>query len=102
MSFKYVYEQDYLSTGWPDEGGGALTMMSWFDRDVTDDHVVVLWVLEASLVIDGNDVVYTTLPITVEIMPDLFIDEDVFYKPSSVRGLTTPVEMLRNEIRRVR
>lgn len=103
---KYLYEQDYIFTGWADEGGGGLTLFSWYDRDLAGgritDNVIPLYALETVFFIDGNDVFFQVPPITVEILPGLFIDEDVFYQPMSVRALTQPAQMLRNEIRRVR
>lgn len=102
MAFQYVYEQDYLFSGWPDEGGGGLTLLSWFDRDLANDHVIPLYELEPSRFISDNDSFYVTLPITTETFPGFFIEKDIFYAPVGVRALRQPVQMIRNEIRRVR
>jgi|SRR5215831_17307973 len=102
MAVKYVYEQDYLTAGWPDEGGGSLTSWSWFDRDVTDDHLIILYALEAPYLASDLDSFFVTLPLDVEVVAGRFVDNDVFYRPSGVRALNQPAQLLRNEVRRVR
>jgi hypothetical protein len=116
LTLFYVYEQDYIlqvtgCSGWPDDGGGGMTMFSWYDRDLaggTQGGVVIpLATLEPGFFQDGDDVFWVTLPgnksmFTTEIFPEFFIDEDVFFIPMSVRALTQPNQMLRNEVRRVR
>jgi hypothetical protein len=111
MALRYIYEQDYLLPGWLDDGGGATAISAWYDHDVSSDRpggpVIPLYTLEPGFFRDGNDVFWTSLPggksmFTTELHPILFIDEDLFYIPMSVRALTQPIQMLRNEIRRVR
>lgn len=101
MAFKYVYEQDVIPTGWPDDGGGGMTMPSWFDHDIAADVIIPLSALDPGLFID-DDVFFSVPPVTTEILPELFIEEDVFFHPMSVRALKIPGQMLRNEVRRVR
>lgn len=102
MALKYVYEQDYLTPGWADDGGGVLTLSGWYDRDLTDDPVVPLYVLQPEFFVSEADVFFQMPPLTTEVHPILFIEDDFFYIPMSVRALTQPIQMLRNEVRRVR
>lgn len=101
MTFRYVYEQDYLFTGWPDDGGGAMTMFSWFDHDIANDVVIPLYILGPGFFVEGDEF-FQMDPLTTEVTPGFFIDQDVFYHPMSARALKVPVQMLRNEVRRVR
>jgi len=111
MALKYVYEQDYLLPGWMDDGGGAISIYAWYDRDVSSDRsggpVIPLYTLEPVFVYDNPDMFWTSLPgnksmFTTELHPIFFIEEDLFFIPMSVRALTQPIQMLRNEVRRVR
>jgi hypothetical protein len=110
LTLFYVYEQDYLFPGWAEDGGAGMTLFSWYDRDLAGGtqggKVIPLWVLEPGFFSDddmfwvtreGNKSMFTT-----EVHPQLFIDQDVFFIPMSVRALSQPAQMLRNEIRRVR
>lgn len=102
MALNYLYEQDYLTIGWPDDGGGGMGMSSWFDRDIADTALIVLYVIEPSFFVDAADTFYTGITPIFDVFPGLFVDNDVIYRMSGrsldpVRG-----QMLRNEVRRVR
>lgn len=108
MAFIYVYEQDVIPNGWPDDGGGGMTMPSWFDHDVADDHIIPLGILEPTFFAEsdrfyvGTDPDHPMPPLTTEITAGFFVEQDVFFQPMSARALRLPAQMLRNEIRRVR
>lgn len=94
-----VYEPQYIPTGWFDDSG--YRKLSWFDRDLSNDIVVVLIVLEAPPLFD-DDVFFPLPPITYEVTAGFFDDDDLFFHPMSVRALTKPDQMLKNEVRRIR
>lgn len=99
---KYLYEQDYVPYGWPDDGGGSMTTFSWFDHDVAGDKIIPLYIVEPGFFISDDDKFFPVPALTTEVFPEFFIDQDVFYHPMTIRALKQPVQMLRNEIRRVR
>jgi hypothetical protein len=96
----YVYEQDYRLVGWPDDGGGGVTLYSWYDRDLAGDRINLFYI-EPGFYFE-DDVFLQMPPLTTEVTASFFIDEDVFFTPMSVRVLKQPINMLRNEIVRVR
>lgn len=101
MAFKYVYEQDYLPPGWHDDGGGGMTMISWFDRDLADTVVPVVYNIAPGF-FTGSDTFYATVPVGIQLTAGFFIEQDVIFHASGVRALEATAQMIRNEIRRVR
>ena len=95
----YVYEPQYLLTGWVDDSG--MSMDSWFDQDVAG-AVIQLAVIEMLDVFLDPDTFFQPPPITVEVMPTLFLDPDDFFHPMRTAALNQTDQMLRNEVRRVR
>src|SRR5262245_5852406 len=98
----FVYEPQYKVTGWTDDGG--MTADSWFDRDLTSDSsgtVVNLVRLEAPFLVNTN-IIFTPPPLTVEILPALFVNESKFFQPAAISRLDAPDQMLKNEVRRLR
>lgn len=99
MAIFPLYEPQYTPTGWFDDSGYRLP--SWWDRDLSSNAVVLVAVLEAPLLLD-DDVFYELPPITYEVTASFFDDDDLFFHPMSVRALTPPDLLLKNEVRRVR
>lgn len=107
-----VYVPEYSDTGWFDNDG--FRMLSWFNRDLTDDAPITLNILEPvflddpDLIIllqgDGTPYGDIELPagITVELTAALFDDPDTFFTPIAIRALKQSDQMLKNEVRRIR
>jgi hypothetical protein len=93
-----VYEPQYKLSGWFDDSGMA--MDSWFDRDLTGT-IIALVRAEPILLVNPN-VFYVLPPLTVEVLPAFFVNRSTFFGPMSVRALTQPDQMIRNEVRRLR
>jgi len=101
MSF-YLYEPQYKLTGWTDDGG--MTLASWFDRDLTSDasgSVITLVRVEAPFLVNES-IIFTPPPLTVEILPALFVNESKFFHPTAVTRLDAPDQGIKNEVRRRR
>jgi hypothetical protein len=99
---QYVYEQTIFVAGWVD-GSSGLMLPSWWDHDLasTDGALVLIGILEPTFV-DDDDLFLSMPPITVQLLAGFFLDDDIFFMPASVRALTAPDQMLRNEVRRLR
>lgn len=100
MAILIIYEAQYAFTGWIDDDGGYRAA-SWFDRDLTSDTPLPLAQILPPM-FEDDDVFYTLPPITVVVFPSLFLDADLFFIPMSLRILTAPDQMLKNEVRRIR
>jgi len=98
MATKIVYEPQYLLSGWADDSG--MSPYSWFDRDIAGD-IINLVRLEAPFLVNTS-IIFTPPPLTVEILPALFVNESIFFQPHNVSALDAPDQMLRNEVKRVR
>jgi len=125
MALTFVYEPEYRNGGWFDH---ERTVPSWLDRDIVEGTESVpkpLVTIEVGFV-DDDDVFYAGLDgpvqlppgadgrprpmlpaqwqphITVEVLPGIFLDDDLFFVPASIRALDAPTTYLKNEIRRVR
>jgi hypothetical protein len=98
MATKIVYEPQLVLSGWFDDGG--MSTVSWLDRDLAGS-VIALVRAEPSMFVNVNTL-YTPPPLTVEVLPEFFVNENVFFHPMSVRLLNRPSQMIKNEVRRVR
>jgi hypothetical protein len=103
MAFVLVYEPQYRNPGWFDDSGRTVT--SWLDRDVANDTEVItaitLGMIDASFY-DDADAFFVLPPITVVVFPELFLDEDLFFHPATMRALDAPDTFLKNEVIRIR
>lgn len=98
MATTFVYEPQYLLSGWYDDRG--MSMLSWYDRDLAGT-VVTLAYAEAPFVVNVSTF-FAPPPITVEVFAPFFVNQSLTFHPLAVRALKPPDEMLRNEVRRVR
>jgi|SRR5215471_10727601 len=99
MATKIIYEPQYTISGWPDDSGMA--PISWFDRDLSSTTIITLASLYPGLVTNVNQI-FVPQPLTVQILPSLFVNLNVFFHPTSVRALGAPDQAIKNEVRRVR
>jgi hypothetical protein len=98
MATKIVYEPQYVDTGWFDDSG--MSMDSWFDRDLAG--TVLLLVRAEPPFFYNTSVIYQPPPITMEALAGFFLNESTFFQPMSVRIISKPDQMIRNEVRRLR
>lgn len=86
----YVYEPQFAIRGWSDDAGVAF--MSWFDKDLAEVTVGP----SATFV---NQSTFFAPLIIYEVFPNLFVNVSTFFPPR-VFMLTSPDELLKNEVRR--
>jgi hypothetical protein len=98
MALTIVYEPQYKLSGWFDDGG--MSMDSWFDRILAG---TIIALVQAELMLWHNpNAFFVPPPITVEVLPTAFENRQTFFAPLSVRTLTQPDQMIKNEVRRLR
>jgi hypothetical protein len=98
MATTIVYEPQYKLSGWFDDGG--MSMVSWFDRDLAG--TIIALVRAEPIFFVNQNVIFTPPPITVEVLPGFFVNENIFFHPMSVRMISRPDQMIKNEVRRIR
>jgi hypothetical protein len=98
MAITIIYEPDKNIGGWFEDSG--LTMASWFDRDLYGTVIPLVTIFPGF--VRNVSTIFVPKPLTVEILPALFVNQNIFFKPVSVRALGAPDQMLKNEVRRVR